>query len=130
MRNLRIALLALATLYVAPSSKAGPGGCTNSPFLTPFAFEQITVSSTALGFTAATAFPDGLPGAAMAVVSVESNAVRYRADGIVPTAAVGMPIAVDGVVTVCGALSIKRIKFIRVSSDATISVHYYREGDQ
>lgn len=51
--------------------------------LVAFAFEQLAVAGTAVGFTAAT-----LSNAKMATVWVEDGAVRYRASGT-PTATVG-----------------------------------------
>lgn len=96
--------------------------------LTPFAFEEISVSSTAIGLTQATAFPDGVKGADMAVVTIEDDAVRYRDDGLDPTATVGQIAAVDTSLTIRGAASLKKVKFIRVTTDADINVTYYREG--
>lgn len=95
----------------------------------PFAYETITVSSTALGFTTATAFPDGLQPADAAFVSVETDAIRFRVDGIVPTAAIGHKIASDGSFWVYGTLNCRKLRMIRVTNDATIRVTYYRRGD-
>lgn len=126
-------LLCLASLIAgthATPAQAGPGGCTNAASLAPFAFEEIDVSSTAKGFTTATAFPDGLKGADLAVAFVEDDAVRYRADGIAPTATVGILVAVNTSFTVCGEASIRRFRMIRQTTDADVSVMYYRDGDQ
>jgi hypothetical protein len=130
-RWLTLTAVLLATLGLTGSSKAGPGGCTNEGSLFPFAFETITVSTTALGFTAATLEPAGARPADLAVVTVESNAVRYRADGLNPTATVGHVAAADASLSVCGTHAIRRIRFIRKdAADSTLSVSYYRGGDQ
>jgi hypothetical protein len=129
MRTLWRGLLVALALFTAGSSMAGPGGCAKSDFLTPFAFEQITISSTALPLTATTHSPSGAQPAALAVVIVETNSVRYRTDGLNPTATVGMPAAAGLPLTVCGPQSIRNVRFIRQSADATLSVEYYREGD-
>jgi hypothetical protein len=123
----RLALAGLVALALVSSPvQAGPGGCTGAPYMIPAGFETITVSNTSIGFTAASAYPTGGPAADMAVVDVESNAIRYRSDGIAPTATVGNPIAAATTFTVCGAPAIKAVRFIRQSADATLSVSYYR----
>lgn len=129
MRKTLLLLVVLA-LSLASQTNAGPGGCTNDGSLAPINFEQITVSSTALGFTVAKFEPPGTKAADLAVVNVEAFAVRYRVDGLNPTASVGQPAAADTAMTVCGTLNIRAIRFIRQTSDATLSVHYYRMGDQ
>jgi hypothetical protein len=128
VRKILAGLVVLALVNIAPAVKAGPGGCTNAGSLAPFAFEEIDVSSTAKSFTIATAFPDGLKGADLAVAFVEDDAVRYRADGLAPTATVGMLVAVSTSFTVCGEASIRKIRLIRVTADADVSVTYYRDG--
>jgi len=128
-RRARVVLLLVTLLALAGSSQAGPGGCTNSPSLTPYAFEQIAVSSTALGFTSATFEPPGGSVPAMAVVKVETNAIRSRADGLNPTATVGLPWGASEAFTVCGQGTMRAVRFIRQSADATLSVEYYREAN-
>ena len=127
--RIKAAILALLLSFGA-TAYAGPGGCTNSPSLFPFAFETITVSSTALGFTATTAFPAGQQPGAMAVCRIEVDGIRYRADGLNPTATVGMLESVGGTFTACGEASMRRFRMIRVTADSTVSCSYYREGDQ
>lgn len=125
VRVLFLAVLAFA--LGTSSSRSAPGGCTNAQWLLPFDFETITVSSTSIGFTSATWAPPGQPVADMAVVTLASNDVRYRADGVAPTAAVGHVLASGGSVTACGAQSLNQVRFIRVTSDGTLSVSYYRQ---
>jgi len=81
-------------------------------------FQQITVSTTAVGLTV----PQG---ALFAVVEIESNAIRYRDDGTDPTASVGMLVNASTVpITVCNPN--QKFKMIRQgAADATASVSYY-----
>lgn len=127
MKRALLFLLALASCGGAVS--AAPGGCTNDGTLVPFQFETITVSSTAVGFTSATFQPAGQTPAIMAVVTLATNDVRWRVDGIAPTAAIGHAYAATGALTVCGLQNIQQFKMIRQTSDATASVSYFRTGN-
>ena len=126
---LRAGLLVLLAFTAAPRVKAGPNGCTTDGTLVPMGDEQIAVSSTAIGFTAAKIAPSGGPQAVYAIFSVETNAIRYRDNGLAPTASVGLPMASGSNWTVCGVTTISRALFIRQSADATVSVSYYRQGN-
>lgn len=123
-----VGLIVLALCGLSGTSKAGPNGCTNAPNLVSMAYEQITVSSTAVGFTAATFAPAGGIPADMAQITVETNALRYRDDGLNPTAAIGFPILTNTAYTVCGLANIRTARFIRQSADGTLNVIYYRVG--
>lgn len=127
---LRLGLIVGLAFLAAPQTKAGPGGCTNDASLVPMGDEQITVSSTAIGFTATKFAPSGQTPAYYATWVVETNAVRYRDSGAVPTAAVGFPMSAGSAWNVCGSEAIKAALFIRQSADATVSVSYYRRGGQ
>lgn len=121
-----LAGLVISALAATPG-KTAPGGCTNAPSLNPFAFEQVTVSTASIGFTAATFAPSGQTPADFAVVSVESQAIRYRDDGVAPSTTVGHVVAAASSFTVCGLNSIRIVRFIRDdASDATLDVSYYR----
>lgn len=80
-------------------------------------YQQISSLSAATALTVPT-------GATTAVITVEAQAVRYRDDGTVPTASVGMPVAVGGTLTYTGPLS--KIKFIEQTSGATVNISYYK----
>lgn len=83
------------------------------------AYEQITVSTTAVGLT-----PTGAD--RFAVVIVEDNPVRYRDDGTAPTSTVGALVKADQVIIVCGS-AMSRFKAIRQgAADAKLSVTYYQ----
>lgn len=80
-------------------------------------YEQI------VGAAAATALT--IPaGTAYAEVSVAGQAVRWRADGTNPTAAIGMPIAV-GAKEVFAIGNLPALRFIQQSATATLDVTYY-----
>ncbi len=103
-----------------------------------FAYEAITVSNTAIGVTAATAFPRLVTGtggyavsqdngAEEAVFSVETDNVRYTLDGTVPTASVGHLLLPNDILTLVGRDAIRKVKFIRVTTDASLKVTYFRD---
>jgi len=102
-------------------------GTTYDPVV-PFNFEQVTVTGTAVGFTAATC-----AGAKRAVVIVETAPVRYRADATdgktlnaAPTASVGM-LANVGEQLVFWGPEIQLVQFIRTgATSATLDVEYSR----
>ena len=126
MRKLALAALVLLLASLTPAN-AGPGGCTIAGQLNPMGFEQITVSTVSIGFTATLAYPTGGIQADMAQITLATNAATYRDDGIDPTATVGFPIAVGNQYMVCGLTAIKQARFIRVSADGTLNVLYYRQ---
>ena len=79
-------------------------------------YQQITSlsSSTALTVPA---------GASMAVIVPEGQALRWRDDGVAPTATVGMPVYVGAVLNYDGDL--KLIRFIQQASGGILNVSYY-----
>lgn len=91
-----------------------------------FAGEAITVSTTAVGPTTATAKLGDARAATAALVTVETNSIRFRYDGTNPTAAVGHVAAAGSSFRVEGAGNVSRLKMIRVSADAVVHVTYER----
>jgi len=87
--------------------------------LTPAGYEQVTVSTTAIGLT--------VPAKArMAIAVVEDQPLRYRDDGTDPTAAVGTLIKADNSFSICGS-AMGVFKAIRDGgTDAVLSVNYYK----
>ena len=59
----------------------------------------------------------------IALITPESQAVRWRDDGIAPTASVGMPLAVGVTLQYDGDLT--QIKFIEQAASAKINITYY-----
>ena len=87
-----------------------PGG-------TPLGFQQLTGLSAAKGLTVP-------PGATFALVSPETQAVRWRDDGTAPTATVGMPLAVN--LPPVPLANLAALQFIEQTASAVLNVSYYR----
>lgn len=89
----------------------------------PLGYQQITSLSgaTALTLPSSAGKPGG--GAIMAIISAETQAVRWRDDGTNPTAAVGYPLAAGSELVYTGDLS--TIKFIEQTASAKINICYY-----
>lgn len=86
----------------------------------PFAYEDLTVAATAVGFTAAT-----YAEANYATVYVEGGPVRFRLDSGTPTASVGDTLEVGDRLTLESRDELTRFKAIRRdSTSATLRVHY------
>lgn len=101
-------------------------------------FSTLTVSSAAIGLDSASPALDlvtGLVGGWRvngAVITIEGDSVRSREDGTAPTATVGTPLYPGDVLTFdCWSrgndwsAALKAIQFIRVTSDATLSIEWF-----
>jgi hypothetical protein len=85
----------------------------------PLGYQQIT-SSAAMSLTVPT-------GATIAVITVSGNTVKYRDDGTVPTASLGvtLPVTTAGLpFGYHGTLS--KIQFFPTTGSATLDILYYR----
>jgi hypothetical protein len=60
----------------------------------------------------------------IAVIIPETQGVRWRDDGVPPTATVGMPLNVGAVLVYDG--DIKAIQFFQQAATATLNVSYYK----
>lgn len=89
--------------------------------LKPIGFQKLSVSSTAVALTIPTT-EDGIT-ARTAVIVVEDDAVRWRDDGVDPSASVGM-LASSGSSFIYDA-KLGEIRFIRVTGDAVVDIAYY-----
>lgn len=86
--------------------------------MTNLGHEVLTISDTAIGFQD---IPDG---AQHAHITIESQPVRMRDDGVAPTASVGTPYNEGDKEYYTGNLGM--VKFIRSGdTDATAQVRYY-----
>lgn len=85
----------------------------------PLGYEQITGLNVAKGLTVP-------PGATAAVIVCEAQDVRYRGDGVAPTATVGMPMAKGVPVEYTGTLAL--LQFIEQTAGAILNVSYYRSA--
>ena len=92
-----------------------------------FTEESITVSTTAVGFTAGTYDPGTGGVATGVVVTVETAAIRYWTSGTAPTATTGHVLEPGDVLELDRSEDIKNFKAIRRDGiDATIRVSYFR----
>ncbi len=84
-------------------------------------YQQITSLSSAAGLT----IPSPQDGAKLnfALITVESQAVRWRDDRVAPTSSVGMRLEVGDVLEYDGNLN--DIQFIEEAASATLNVSYY-----
>lgn len=79
-------------------------------------YQQITSLSSAQALTVPS-------GATMALIAPETKDVRWRDDGVNPTASVGMPLVVGTTLNYDGDLN--RIRFIETEASAAINISYY-----
>jgi hypothetical protein len=90
---------------------------------TCFGYQQITVD-TSKGLTVPVTSPEGLNAKPVfALIIAEGAAVRWRDDGIAPTASIGMPLAVGVPLQYDGDLT--KIRFIQQVATGIINVSYY-----
>lgn len=87
-----------------------------TPLNTPLGYQQITNLAAAIGLTPP-------KGAVWAIISCETQAVRYQADGTNPTAGVGQPLPVNTDLPFSGDLT--RVKFIEQVASAKLNVTYF-----
>lgn len=82
-------------------------------------YESITVSSTAIGITGAliTAIK-----ANRAIITVETDQVRWRIDGTDPTSSEGHLLSAGDVLTLISTHDLNAFRAIRVTGDATLKV--------
>ena len=90
-----------------------------------FGYQQITSLSSATSLTVPSKDINGLVATpSLAVIRCETQGVRWRDDGVAPTASVGMPLSVGDVLLYDGDL--KKIQFIEQASSAKLDISYYR----
>jgi len=88
-------------------------------------FESITVSSSVVSLNSSYA-----AGADTVLITSESNAIRYRVDGLDPSASVGHTMVAGGGVELEGFWEISQFRAIRRdASDATLRVTYGTKRD-
>lgn len=89
-------------------------------YVEPCGYQQLTVSTIAVALT----LP---PGAVRALITVESQPIRYRDDKIDPTATVGMPVIAGVNFDLRSRLSLTQFRAIRSTiTDSVLSITYYR----
>ncbi len=88
-------------------------------------FESITVSIVAIGFTAGLLAAVPIPLEASVSVEAGATGLRYRVDGVDPTAAEGHLLQDEDAVIVSGRADLTRFRAIRAGAvDATLRVTY------
>ena len=92
---------------------------------TPCGYQQITSMASAASLTvpAAGAVPSGSQKPTYCIVTPQTQAVRWRDDGVAPTASVGYPLAAGAELRYGGDLA--KIQFIEQAASAAINVAYY-----
>lgn len=90
-----------------------------------FPYQQITSVAASTALTVPTRNTLGMASTPTVAVIIPTGAgVRWRDDGVAPTATVGMPLGVDGVLIYDGDLT--RIRFIQQQATAVLNVSYYK----
>lgn len=84
-------------------------------------YQQITSLAASTGLTVPNDPLKGVP--TFAIIQAAAQAVRWRDDGVAPTASVGMVLASGGELRYDGNLS--AIRFIESTAGAQLNVSYY-----
>ena len=94
-----------------------PGAQPTTPGnLRPLGYQQITNVSSAVGLTVP-------PHATLALISPETQSVRWRDDGTNPTTTVGTVLNAGDYMFYTGYL--ENIKFIEITTSASLNINYY-----
>lgn len=89
-----------------------------------FGYQQITNLSSAVNLTVPQRDPTGLNSKpVIALITPETQGVRWRDDGVAPTATVGMPLAAGVTLQYDGDLN--KIQFIEQTASAKLNISYY-----
>lgn len=89
-----------------------------------FGYQQITDLSSAVNLTVPVRDPNGLNAKpVIALITPETQGVRWRDDGVAPTSTVGMPLAAGVTLQYDGDLT--KIKFIQQTASAKLNISYY-----
>lgn len=91
---------------------------------TRLGYQQITDLSAAVGLTVPALDVNGLScKPSIALITPETQGVRWRDDGTAPTSSVGMPLASGVTLQYDGDLT--KIQFIQQSASAKLNITYY-----
>lgn len=91
---------------------------------TVLGYQQITALTASTALTVPIRDVNGLScRPAIAIITPETQAVRWRDDGVAPTAAIGMPLAVGVTLQYDG--DITKIRFIEQTASAKLNITYY-----
>lgn len=119
MRRLALAAgLAALALCAPAAAQIGTPGLQ----LVPLGYCQLTSVDAS---TLVSSCSGGIPaGATTALIVAEAQAIRYRDDGVAPTATVGMPLAVGVTILYPGTLGAVRV--ISQTAGAKVNVLFYK----
>jgi len=113
MRRLCLLIVALALAGAGPSAQRRT-----------ITYESITVGATAVGISAATTNPPGLPQQTGCQGRLETAQIRYRYDGTDPTAAEGILLEIGDFLSIASNEDARTIRFIRVTATSgTLKLH-------
>lgn len=91
---------------------------------TRLGYQQISTLSSATGLTVPQTDLNGLAcKPTLAIITAETQAVRWRDDETAPTASVGMPLAAGATLQYDGDLT--KIRFIEQTASAKLNISYY-----
>jgi len=91
---------------------------------TRLGYQQISSLSAAASLTVPTVDLNGLAcRPTLAIITSETQGVRWRDDGVAPTASVGMPMAAGVSLQYDGDLT--KIQFIEQTASAKLNISYY-----
>jgi hypothetical protein len=93
-------------------------------------YESVAVSSTSIGLTPGnysyeSATTLSKTNAERAMITVETDQIRWTCDGTTPTATVGHRCNVDDVINLEGSDAIRLFRCIRITGDCAIKVSYF-----
>ena len=123
---MRVSIAALAALLLvgaAPAFAQQPPVSIFSGKVKPLGYCQLTNLAASTQLSACTG---GVPaGSNFVVVIVEAQAIRYRSDGVAPTATVGMPIAV-GSMMAFALTNLTALRMIESVAGAIANVEFFQ----
>jgi hypothetical protein len=119
---LRVWPILVCLFWIIPLAHAQCPGVTTQQ--TAFATEQLTITDIETPLTASIYKPSGIT-PSMAVVAVEGGGIRYQVVAATPTSA-GQPVLGGSTFSICGVDSIAAFKAVRLSTDALLTIIYYK----
>jgi len=118
MRKIILVFLVVLIMCIAQHS--------NAAVFRGYAHESITVTDTAIGFTAATMKPPSGERPDKVVFVVETAQIRYTLDGTAPTSALGLLGEIGDIVIIEGEANANAFQAIRTgATSAVIQPHYF-----
>lgn len=123
--------LAILAVLIAPLGAQQPA-FNNDQYRGSFAHETLTVSTVSVALTSATYNPvvtDALPSstrADYAMITVETDCIRFWDDTTAPTGSAGHLVCAGGTFYVWGFKNLRDLRMIRVTTDATLQISYFR----